>query len=559
MDSFNRLKFSSKILLIVGISCLISAGTSIYVSLYFANKDLKHGIEEKASTIHSRLEAATEFVALQGGLKPIVERMKAKYTSDKDMTKDDKLEVLKQVPIFAAMKIGAKDAEKEGYSFRVFSDEPRKEENRANEFEKSIFMKFEQDKSLERYIHDDGKSVTVYKPVRLSESQGCMTCHGNPTTSPWGNGKDILGYKMENWSDGKLHGVFAITTDVAKISQLRDTDNNTKKIVIFGFIPVIIAIAVAYFLTKKPLENLTKVADILSGVTTNVASSSKQMMANSSGLSQSTIEQTASLQQTAASLEEVGAMIKKTSDYAGSTSKASAVSREKAQKGNEIVNRMIHSMGDINQSNESIRHEMNNSNAKIGEIVNLIHEIGNKTKVINEIVFQTKLLSFNASVEAARAGENGKGFAVVAEEVGNLARVSGEAATDIGNMLEESIKTVEKIVSENKVKVDQLLTDGKSKVDYGNEVARDCGVILNEIVENVKTTSEMASEISNASVEQAQGIAEITKAMGQLDLVTQDNSQTSQELSGVADNLNNNASELEEAVSSLLKTVNGDA
>lgn len=558
MDWFNRLKFSTKILLIVGISCFICAGTSIFVSLRFAEADLKLGIEEKAVTIHSRLEAATEFVALQGGLKPIVERMKSKYTSDKDMTKDDKLEVLKQVPIFAAMKIGAKDAEKEGYTFRVFSDEPRKEENRANDFELSILKKFESDKNLDKYIHDDGENVTVFKPVRLSESQGCMTCHGNPNTSPWGNGKDILGYKMENWSDGKLHGVFAITTNVKKIAHLRQTDKNTRNIIIFGIIPIIVAVFIAFLLIRKPLDSLKKVADALSGVTTNVASSSKQMMANSGGLSQSTIEQTASLQETAASLEEVGAMIKKTSDYAGSTSKASAVSREKAEKGNEIVTRMIHSMDEINHSNESIRTEMDQSNKQLGEIVHLIHEIGNKTKVINDIVFQTKLLSFNASVEAARAGENGKGFAVVAEEVGNLARVSGDAATEISSMLDESIKTVEKIVSETKVKVDRLLTEGKNKVEYGNEVARDCGVILSEIVENVKVTSEMASEISNASVEQAQGIAEITKAMGQLDLVTQDNSQTSQELSGVADNLNSNASELEQAVSSLLKTVNGE-
>ena len=179
--------------------------------------------------------------------------------------------------------------------------------------------------------------------------------------------------------------------------------------------------------------------------------------------------------------------------------------------------------------------------------------------MINDIVFQTKLLSFNASVEAARAGENGKGFAVVAEEVGNLARVSGEAATEISGMLDTSIQTVERIVHDTKVKVDKLLTEGKTKVEYGSAVARNCGEILEEIVTNVKVTSDMALEISNASVEQSQGISEITKAMGQLDVVTQDNSHTSQELSNVADNLNNNAVELEKVVSDLLKTVNGAA
>ncbi len=559
MKSFQHFKFSTKILLIVGISCLICSGTSIGMALYFAHVDLKKGIEEKAATIHSRLEAATEFVALQGGLKPIVERMKGKYKSDTEMSDNDKLEVLKQVPIFAAMKIGAKDAEAEGYSFRVFSDEPRRKENMATDFELSIFKKFQENKELQKYVHDDGESITVYKPVRLSESQGCMTCHGAPATSPWGNGKDILGYKMENWSDGKLHGVFAIKTDINKIATLREVDKNNLKTVLFGLVPIVVAIALAFTLIKGPLDNLKKVAEVLSGVSSNVASTSQQMKSNSTDLSQSNVEQTASLQQTAASLEEVGAMIKKTSDYAGSTSKASSVSREKAQKGSDIVEKMIHSMEEINHSNDNIRSEIDHSNQEFAEIVKLIHDIGNKTKVINDIVFQTKLLSFNASVEAARAGENGKGFAVVAEEVGNLARVSGEAATEISGMLDTSIQTVERIVHDTKVKVDKLLTEGKTKVEYGSAVARNCGEILEEIVTNVKVTSDMALEISNASVEQSQGISEITKAMGQLDVVTQDNSHTSQELSNVADNLNNNAVELEKVVSDLLKTVNGAA
>lgn len=559
MKSFERFKFSTKILFIVGISCLICAGTSVGVALYFAHQDLKKGIEDKALTIHSRLEAATEFVALQGGLRPIVERLKSKYKSDAEMSDTDKLDVLKQVPIFAAMKIGAKDAEHEGYSFRVFSDEPRKKENMATEFERSVFNKFLNDKNLKEYVHDTGDTVTVYRPVRLSESQGCLTCHGSPETSPWQNGKDILGYKMENWQDGKLHGVFAITSNVDKIAALREVDKNNTKTILFGFIPIFIAVGVAFLLIKGPLKSLEKLAEVLSSISTNVAQTSDQMKSNSQSLSQSNVEQTASLQQTAASLEEVGAMIRKTSDYAENTSQNSTVSKEKAEAGNAIVLKMIDSMKAINESNEVIRDEIDHSNQEFAEIVKLIHDIGNKTKIINEIVFQTKLLSFNASVEAARAGEHGKGFSVVAEEVGNLAKVSGEAATEISTMLNESVHTVERIVEETKVKVDKLLLEGKNKVDYGSEVAKSCGNILNEIVSNVASTSEMAREISSASSEQSQGIGEISKAMGQLDIVTQDNAHTSEELSNVAQSLDSDAQKLEKVVADLLKMVNGAA
>jgi methyl-accepting chemotaxis protein len=101
------------------------------------------------------------------------------------------------------------------------------------------------------------------------------------------------------------------------------------------------------------------------------------------------------------------------------------------------------------------------------------------------------------------------------------------------------------------------MVDGKEKVDYGTEVARDCGVILHEIVDNIKITSEMAGEISNASREQAEGVQEISKAMAQLDIVTQDNSKTSQDLSEIAGKLNDDSMTLESAVVDLIKTVNG--
>lgn len=557
MKKFENMKFRTKLLSIIGISCLICAGTSTVTSLYFSKHQLISGIEEKALTIHSRLEAATEFVALQGGLTPLVERFKLKYKSDTDMTDADKLDVLKQVPIFAAMKIGAKNADKEGYDFRVFSDEPRKKENQATAFELSILKKFEEDKNLEKFVHNDGENVIVYKPVRLLEKQGCMTCHGDPVTSPWGNGKDILGHRMENWRDGKLHGAFAISTSIAKISELREVDKNTTTTILLGFIPIIVSILLAAIFLKKPLGSLTSIADVLSGVSGNVGKTSSSMSDNSTGLSQASVEQMAALQETAASLEEVGAMIKKTSENAKATSDASAMSHKNANHGNEIVNKMINSMEDINKSNRAVQDQMNQSNQEFSEIVNVIVEIEKKTKVINDIVFQTKLLSFNASVEAARAGEHGKGFSVVAEEIGNLASMSGTAATEISSMLDHSIKTVEQIVANSKLKVDKLMIDGKEKVDFGTEVARDCGVILHEIVDNIKITAEMAGEISNASREQAQGVQEISKAMAQLDIVTQDNSKTSQDLSEIAGKLNDDSMTLENTVAELIKTVNG--
>lgn len=96
-------------------------------------------------------------------------------------------------------------------------------------------------------------------------------------------------------------------------------------------------------------------------------------------------------------------------------------------------------MREIDSSNKELVKEIERNNTELTKITNMISEINEKTQVINDIVFQTKLLSFNASVEVVRAGEHGKGFAVVAEEVGNLASMSGKASLDISEMLETSI------------------------------------------------------------------------------------------------------------------------
>jgi methyl-accepting chemotaxis protein len=560
---FRNLTFQRKVLLVVLLSCIISAGTNTAISIYFSNQDLEKGIEEKAHTIHSRLEAATDYVANQNGLTTIIDKFKNKYKvagvehPEKSLTENDKLDVLKQVPIFAAMKIAEKNADQEHYKFRVFSDEPRRKENMATPEEKVIFEKFSNDANLKYYTEKSGDILTVYKPVFLKEKQGCLNCHGAPETSPWGNGTDILGLKMENWKDGKLHGIFAISANIAEIRKERDVDGHIKNTILLGLIPIVVAVGFAYSVVKKPLSRLTTLSELLTNVSEKVAVTSRQMSDNSASLSQATIEQTSSLQETASSLEEIGSMVKKTADNAALTTEASNKSQEKANQGNMVVEKMINSMDEINLSNQHIMEEIKKSNQQFMEIVQVIHEIGNKTKVINDIVFQTKLLSFNASVEAARAGEQGKGFAVVAEEVGNLAKMSGDAATEISTMLDDSTKRVEQIVNQTKQKVESLMNQGSDKVNQGVRVANECGEVLKDIVINVSTSAQMAGEISVASAEQTQGIHQITKAMNQLDVVTHDNSQTSQDLSEVASVLNNEAQRLDSAVKDLLETIEG--
>lgn len=268
---------------------------------------------------------------------------------------------------------------------------------------------------------------------------------------------------------------------------------------------IFISALLAFLILRAMSKSIQLVIKTLSEGSIQVSTASQQIASASEELSQAAAEQAASLEETAASVEEMNSMIAKNSENASSAATTSSKSQETVTQGKRIIEKMIQSMDMINKSSEGMI-----------EVVRVIEQIDKKTKVINDIVHKTELLSFNASVEAARAGEHGKGFAVVAEEVGNLARMSGLAAEEIGALLENSI-----------TKVNQMVTDTKRNVETGSQVTHECGAVFEEVVKNVTAVSGMATEISSASQEQARGCSEITKAMNQLDQMTQQNASTS--------------------------------
>lgn len=299
------------------------------------------------------------------------------------------------------------------------------------------------------------------------------------------------------------------------------------------------------------VNKLESTAGELSGASVQIASSSDE-------LSRSATEQAAAIEETSASIEEINSMLSSSTENAKQSAKASEDSLASAEKGKKVVGQMIKAFDDINTSNNSIINQIDSSNKEIEEIVQLIKEVGDKTKVINDIVFQTKLLSFNASVEAARAGEHGKGFAVVAEEVGNLAQMSGNAAVEISKMLDGSIHKVENIIKNTKDKIGSLVAEGKTSLEAGTQIANDCGVVLDEIVSSVATVTNGIAEITSASVEQSQGIQEINKAIGQLDQVTNKNTASSLDSARSAENLSKQATTLKSLVSELVMTMEGN-
>jgi len=304
-------------------------------------------------------------------------------------------------------------------------------------------------------------------------------------------------------------------------------------------------------------KSLNRVAENLFDSANQLMGASHQIAVSSTHLSHSASTQASSLEETAASMEEITSMVEVTALNAHKTSEVAVSSLEQAHKGKVVVENMMQAMGDINTSNNDIMTQISASNKQIEEIIKVIAEIGDKTKIINDIVFQTKLLSFNASVEAARAGEHGKGFAVVAEEVGNLAQMSGTASKEISAMLDTSLHKVERIVHETQQKVEKLIATGREKVEVGSSIASECSVVLTDLVANFAIVSRMANEISQASSAQSVNISEINRTMAQLEQVTQKEALSSEGYAAAAEELSAQAESLRGIVRNLMTVVKG--
>ncbi|MDG0815059.1 methyl-accepting chemotaxis protein [Bdellovibrio svalbardensis] len=301
------------------------------------------------------------------------------------------------------------------------------------------------------------------------------------------------------------------------VAEARATaDFNNRLLAIISIIGVILGLSCAVLYAAKLSKELHRVTEDLAGGSKQVAEAAGQIATTSTTLSQSSVNQAGSLQESVSTIEELTATVKLNSENAKQASVLASSTRDMALKGERDIKALIESINSVSMDSK-----------KIAEI----------TTVIDDIAFQTNLLALNAAVEAARAGEQGKGFAVVAEAVRNLAQRSAESAKNIASLIDASVERI-----------------GKSA-----QQANQSGEVLTEIVNSVKKVSDLNGEIATASEEQSNGIVQISKAMNQLDGVTQQNAAASEEAAATAEELSAQSAVLLKNVRSLDELVTGES
>ncbi|OFY84224.1 MAG: hypothetical protein A3F72_14455 [Bacteroidetes bacterium RIFCSPLOWO2_12_FULL_35_15] len=241
----------------------------------------------------------------------------------------------------------------------------------------------------------------------------------------------------------------------------------------------------------KMVEKLKEVIQTVQDSAENISTASGQMTSAAEQMSEGANEQASSAEEVSSSMEQMAANIQQNTDNSKQTEKIA----------------------------EKAAQDIGEANGAVAKTVGSMKTIAGKISIIGEIARQTNLLALNAAVEAARAGEHGRGFAVVAVEVRKLAERSQAAASEIDVLSSSSM-----------------------------DVANRSGKLLEELVPDIRKTSELVQEISAASVEQNSGADQVNSAIQQLNVVVQQNAASAEELAAGSEELNSQAIQLKEAI-----------
>jgi len=242
------------------------------------------------------------------------------------------------------------------------------------------------------------------------------------------------------------------------------------------------------------LESLNEVFLNIKEATCQVNAGSQQVASTAQVLSQGSTDQACAVEELSASMAQINGQVQNTATNANTTNTISLKLVDNIEKSNSQMKEMLVAMTDIEKSSSAIKNIIN---------------------AIDDIAEQTNLLALNAAIEAARAGDSGKGFAVVAEEVRNLSNQSLSAAKQTAILIQESMNSVNR----------------------GRNLADSTAESLLEVVENVKKSTVLVSEITLASDEQAQSIKQVNSGILEISDVVQSNSATAEESAAASEEL----------------------
>lgn len=485
------------------------------------------------------------------------------------------------IPVVVGWTTAQKAAEREGISFRVSAFEARNPENEPEpgSFRENLLR--ELTTQVEQggpewisKVNEKENSFSYMRAIRLDES--CMSCHGDPAKydTPDESGKidgiDPVGFKMEDWEPGYMHGAYEIEMP------LEPVDAQVASFIGRGLMVTVPLVTIASFAfivllrysMGKPLarlietareiaatKNLTKrinlhrtdeigkvassfdeLVDSIHSVVGEVTRSSESVAAAGTEIAASAEEmastlsnQESSAAQVASAITEMAANVTEVANRSKEAAQSAETAGQQANSGGEIVRETLAEMIQIRDNVTLAANQVDDLAGKASGIRDVL-------SVISDIADQTNLLALNAAIEAARAGEHGRGFAVVADEVRKLAERTQTATQEVS----ESINAIQ---SGTKSTV-EMIQACNERVGRGSTLAENAGSALEQIVAGSQTVQAVISDISAATQQQSAASEEVTHSMDDISNGTRESSIAAQQAAEAASRLSEESERL---------------
>ncbi|QDU72275.1 methyl-accepting chemotaxis protein [Mucisphaera calidilacus] len=577
IDYLRGLNLSTKILAVTIVVLISVVGVNYGVVTVRYQEAAYQSMVEKAAAFTAVADAAKNHTSLlteQGSFDQ--ERLRAELRAalaSGSSYRDSK--AFNTIPVVAGWKAAEAAAEREGITFGIRAFDARNPENEpeSGSFEATLLKDLRSSyagggQSIDRY---NAETHTLHYLRAIALTADCLACHGDPSDSLTGDGKDPLGFAMEGWSEGQMHGAYHVVMPMEPVD--RQVASFISNGVLISLPLVMVASLVLLLMMRytfaRPvgalvtcLEDIAdgsgdlsqrvedhrqdelgklgkafnhfvaKVHDLVAsvqGATQEVAAASTEIAASSDHISRGLDDQQKQTATISASAEEMSVSVSEVSRRALEGQEKARNAGQKASEGGEVVQQTIADM-------EAIAEAVQATASSIEDLGQRSEQIGAIIGVINDIADQTNLLALNAAIEAARAGEHGRGFAVVADEVRKLADRTTKATREVSDSIQAMQSGTEHAV--------ERMESSRDRVTTGVERAGRAGASLESIVAGSQQVSSLAESIALASQEQSTAAHDVTQSVTSMSSVIKESAEGSRQASQAVTQLSMKAEQL---------------
>jgi methyl-accepting chemotaxis protein len=448
------------------------------------------------------------------------------------------------IPVVAAWKAIEHVAAREGYEFRIPSHDPRNPKNTPTPGEEKILAQFADGKAEEYFAVDSKTNQMIYaRPLHLGDE--CMMCHGSPSADNK-SGKDPVGFRMEGWRPGEIHGAFVLRASMRQVDG--EVRAGVEKAALW-LVPVAFGLGFCAYLATRSIRALLaqavqvlqkvakgdltdelrhtsndEVGDMavaiqamsvsLRGVLREIADSAQNLSATSTQLASSSGQIADHSREASEKAHSVAAAAEQMSSNVTSVAAGMEQTTTNLAHVSSHTEQMTATIGEIAGNSEKARQitesAMNQAvriTQEIQQLGQAAREIGKVTETISEISSQTNLLALNATIEAARAGSAGKGFAVVANEIKALAQQTAAATEDIKGRV---------------ASVQSSTAGGIAEIEKISTVIHEVSDIVSSIAAAIEQQATATKEISRNIAEASTGVADANVRVAESSLATRE-------------------------------------